>query len=114
MANAEDMGLEEVNTKIESLEGIIGTLQGRLGRLKQRRADLTCPFKVGDVLIDYQGQRARITEIRTTSRYGETYALAGVYLNKNGSVARNPGRDNDKPRYCVFYSFNEWKKEGGN
>jgi len=111
MKKPEDMTPQEIKTEIAELESQIGTRQARRGALRLRLALDACPYQVGEVLVNRQGERGRIDEIcASQSVLHEGYAMRGVYLKKDGTVAMNPGRDNTRPRTCGFYNWEDWKR----
>lgn len=115
MKKPEDMTPQEIKDEIFDLQSQIGTRQVRLGVLCLRLALDACPYQVGEVLINQHGERARIDDIRAPSIYGggfgKGYRMVGVYLKKDGTPAMNPGRDNQRPRACLFYDWEDWKKK---
>jgi len=111
MKKPEDMTPQEINAAIAELESQIGTRQVRHGALRLRLALDPCPYQVGEVLVNRQGERGRIDEIYASqSVLHEGYAMRGVYLKKDGTPQMNPGRDNQRPRLCPFYSWEDWKR----
>lgn len=116
MKKPEDMTPAEINAEIEDLEEQRGNINARLGALRLRLALVACPYQVGEVLANRHGDSGRIVEIYASRNIAvnQGYALRGVYLKKDGSPARNPGRDNTRLRICDFNSWEDWKRpEGG-
>lgn len=112
MKKPEDMTPAEIKAEIADLVERRGEIDGRLGALRLRLALDACPYQVGEVLVNRQGERARIDEIRASSSvlHEGGYALSGIYLKKDGTPAMNPGRDNERPRQCNFNSWDQWKR----
>ena len=102
----EAMTPAEINAEILDLEEKRGTIVRRLGALRLRLALDACPYHAGEVLINRHGERARIDEIYAD----DGYALSGIYLKKDGTPAMNPGRDNQRPRACLFHDWEDWKR----
>jgi len=111
MKTPEDMTPLEINQEVAALEGQRGKIVARLYSLRLRLALDACPYRVGEILVNRHGQRARINHITSASQYsvGPLYSLRGVYLKKDGAPARNPGRDNTRSRICRFDSWDKWK-----
>ena len=112
MKKPEDMTPAEINAEIEDLEEQRGTISGRLGALRLRLALDACPYQVGEILVNRNGDRSRIVEIYASRNVSisQGYAMRGFYLKKDGSPAMNPGRDNTRPRICEFYEYEDWKR----
>jgi len=105
MKKAEDMTPQEIAQEINALEDQRSDIGRRLGELRKYHAANECPFHVGDVLVDRREQRSVVKEIFGNSKgYGPAYGMRGVYLKKDGTEGK---------RHCAFYSFDDWKKEGG-
>jgi len=68
--------------------------------LEQLRAELLCPFKVGDVLTDKKGSKAVLKRISASS-WSRGYSMFGARLRK----------DNSEGRIAELYEWNEWGKE---
>lgn len=111
MKTPEDMTPQEINAEISNLRTQREQISGRLHALRLRLALDACPYQVGEVLVNRTGERGRIDEIGIPGNLdGQAFSLSGVYLKKDGTVAMNPGRDNLKPRFNPFYSWEEWKR----
>lgn len=114
MKKFEDMTHAEINAEIDALEEQRGRINDYLGELRRRLALDACPYQVGDVLVNKNGERARIDEIGADKIHRGQYRLVGLYLKADGTPARNPGRDNTSFRFCPFHEWNGWKRpEGG-
>jgi prepilin-type N-terminal cleavage/methylation domain-containing protein len=114
--NPEDMMPDEINTEISMLETQRAQINARLGALRLRLALDACPYQVGEVLVNRQGERARIDEVFAPQNIltrDRGYAMRGVYLKKDGTPAMNPGRDNTRPRSCPFSTWDDWKRPDG-
>jgi len=110
MKRPEDMTPTEINAEINDLEEQRGHISERLGALRFRLALDACPYQVGDVLVNRMGERARVDQIGPGEYFRGVYRLFGVYLKADGTPARNPGRDNTRPRTCRFNSWEDWKR----
>jgi hypothetical protein len=85
----------ELDQEISELERQISELMQRLSVLEQRRAEETCPFKVGDVVVTNDGHRGVVVQIRP-GYFGTKVRL----FKRDGSLGK---RTND------YYS---WKSTG--
>ncbi len=103
--DAELADLKKRKAKAEAL--IIAPLQTRIRTLEQKRADLLCPFKVGDVLVNNNNEHGRIEEVRPDDGH-KGFKLSGIYLKANGEPWKNPGHDNTRPRSCSFNDWEQW------
>ncbi len=110
LKKAEDMTPDEINAELDTLEEWQSGLIQRMAELRRRLALDACPYKEGEVLVSIHGERARIESISATQGPRGKYKLCGVYLKADGSPARNPGRDNTRPRACQFYEWDKWQR----
>ncbi len=97
--------MAEIDDRIDGLERQITAKELELGDLRRKRAIDSCPYVVGQVIVQgwgrQVGQRARITSINSDSgRAG--YRLCGAVLKKDGS---------DGKRIIYLYSFENWQPE---
>jgi len=85
-----------------------------ISKAERERALLVCPFEVGDILVNFHGERAQVETIEPPTSYNgdQGYNLTGFYVKKDGTPAMNPGRDNTRPRICTFWLYEPWQKEG--
>ena len=90
--------MSELNERIATLEGQKEQIQAELNPLYQQRAEDSCPFKVGDILVDERGRRARLMKIRPGWR--GVPSMWGQFLRKDGSE----GREGE------LYGFDGWKE----
>ena len=66
----------EYNKEIEDIEGL-------LYQLKQERANLSCPFLVGETIVRYEGQEYVISRI-TPKDWEPFFSLYGYRTKKDG------------------------------
>ncbi len=73
-------------------------------KLKAELAELTSPFKVGDIVEDETGTRFRVTRLNSRTWDGSQYVdqPAGIRLNKNGSEAYKDPRPIYSPNLTVI------------
>lgn len=103
--DAELADLKKRKAKAESL--IIAPLQTRIRTLEQKRAELLCPFKVGDLFVNLKNEHARLDEIRPDDGK-KGFRLVGIYLKADGTPWKNPGHDNTRARSCSFNDWEQW------
>lgn len=112
MKKPEELTPAELKAEIEALEIQKAATDERLDALLLRRALDACPYQVGDVLINFHGERARIDNISAPHYGGEGYDLEGVYLKKDGSPQGNPGGGSSKLyRHCSFTEYEHWARQ---
>ena len=72
----------------------------RLQGLEQLRAEVLCPFKVGDILTNQAGLRAIVKTI--SAGVFHDYEMRGARLRKDGSEGR----------MMTLYNWDNWRGEG--
>ena len=88
----------QYDAEIGELENLITKQRERLHLLKQKRAEETCQFKVGDKVINKRGQKGEVINIRDA--WGEGVAILGLY-KKDGTMGL---------RTSKTYSWESWRK----
>lgn len=78
--------LEELNAKIAEEKGVIDNANARLLKLRRQRAELTCPFKVGDRLTNGNGIDFQITRIRAGRWSSVFWSVFGKQVKKDGNL----------------------------
>ena len=94
--------IEELTGAIEGLDSQIKELECKRNSLAQERAELLCPFKVGDKVKRKQGSFL-ITVIadyiyRPNDKWALGYIMHGRWLKKDGTVSNRPAS-----------TFKEWR-----
>lgn len=84
--------------EIEDIENQRTDLYKRLSFLRQSRAEYLCPFKVGDLMVHSEREKAIITSI---SEDYFSYELRANRLRKDGTEGR----------IIKLYRFEGWKRE---
>ncbi|KKL98291.1 hypothetical protein LCGC14_1825920 [marine sediment metagenome] len=97
--------MAEIDDRIDGLERQITAKQLELGDLRRKRAIDSCPYAVGQVMVQgtgrQTGQRARITAI--FPYYDSVgYRLRAAVLKQDGS---------DGKRITELYSSENWQPE---
>ena len=93
MATQFDQEIAELDSQ---RKGIVA----RLSILRQNRAESLCPFKVGDLMNDNRGRKAKITDI-SPGYFSTDFELSGNRIKKDGTE----GRD------MRLYDWDNWKRE---
>ena len=101
--------LEMVESELKALKiarddilAQLDPIEKHIREYEQRRAELLCPYKVGDVLVNDRGERAQIVAIRRPGIFDKGYGLSGRYIKKDGTPWKN--------RTASFWS-GTWTKE---
>jgi hypothetical protein len=110
MKKPEDMTPHEIKDEIEILVARQAEDHGREYQLRLRLALDACPYKIGDVLVNRRGERARVDSIGIPSWRHNQFSISGVYLKADGTPWKNPGRDNNRPRSCGFDIQEDWSR----
>jgi hypothetical protein len=76
------MSIEELKANLKRETEELNRVNARVNELKLALAIAQCPYKIGDIVVNKKGKRARITEI--TTGY-QTYQLIGATIRKDGS-----------------------------
>lgn len=104
--------VKKIEVEILSLEGQIKSITERKQRLEQMYAELTCPYKVGDIVVCkgyvYSGQKGQVTVIKAKRvysvekhRYCPGWVVFMAILKKDGSTGLKIGQ----------FSSDQYKKE---
>ena len=81
----------QYDAEIRAIELQEHELDTRKRELLQLRAEALCPFNVEDILVNWKGQKARLTEIRSTGYFYEhskSYKLFGHFIRKDGKEGK--------------------------
>lgn len=73
----------------------IGRLQTEQRDLMERLAQLTCPFSVGDRVIDQHGNKAQVSRIapdRSWGEYSSEYVIFTKKIKKGGGLYTNENK----------------------
>lgn len=89
---------ELINTK-KNIECKINILQTELNKFEQMIAEMVCPFKVGDRLINRAGEIFVLQIIYADC--GDDYGMKGRKLKKEGVLGKV---------LRELYNFDGWKK----
>jgi len=112
---AELAELEERHKRVKEL--VLDPFDRRIRDLKKERAELCCPFQVGEILVNKHGERAQVESIEPgADRYGRgnaDYSLRGFFVKKDGTPWKASGRGRDHTRGCDFDLYGPWSKESG-
>ena len=83
------MNIDQLNAAIKEKEQQQMDLANQLGDLRQQKAEMLCPFKVGDVGIlngyTFKGYKAKIIKIR--AKYND-WCCDVVVLKANGDISK--------------------------
>ena len=83
------MNIDQLNAAIKEKEQQQMDLANQLGDLRQHKAEMLCPFKVGDVGIlngyIFKGYKAKIIKIR--AKYND-WRCDVVVLKANGDISK--------------------------
>jgi hypothetical protein len=88
------------DVEIRKLATEIEESKVKLTELKDLRANELCPFKVGDILINSNGKKAKVTAINSQGYAFDGYSMVGSIQLKNGEFS-------DKKLSRLF--ADEWK-----
>jgi len=91
-----------LDKQIKALEEQIDELREKLKNLKQEKAELLCPYRVGEILVDKHGRQAKLATIIPSS--WQDYEMIGTFLKKDGTEGKRTGE---------LYSWDGWKRQGG-
>ena len=78
------MNIDQLNAAIKEKEQQQMDVANQLGALRQQKAEMLCPFKVGDVGI-LNGYKAKIIKIR--AKYND-WCCDVVVLKANGDISK--------------------------
>ena len=73
----------QYDAEIGELKNSIDKLREKLFELKQKRAEETCEFQIGDKVVNKKGQAGEVMSIRDS--WGEGVAIVGLY-KKDGTM----------------------------
>ncbi len=73
----------QYDKEIDRLTDEIASRRKKLVELQQKRAEYYCPFKLGDILFDNKGRKAKLSKI--TPNNFDKYTLHAHYLKKDGA-----------------------------
>ena len=99
----------QFDKEIAELDSQRKGIVARLSILRQNRAESTCPFKVGDLMISsrqrgirassgIETRRAKVTDI-SPGYYGD-FKLSGNHIKKDGTEGRT----------MELYDWDNWKR----
>ena len=94
---------QELKKEIELKNKEIKAIMLEKNKVEGEYAKLKCPHKIGDVLIDNSGIKARLTKILFDSMFGVAYKLYGVKIKKNGE---------DYSHQSELHEYQGWKALG--
>lgn len=79
--------LAELEAEDEVLASQIRQLRNRKNEIRTQLAEIKSPFAVGDIVIDEEAVKYRVTKVTASSR-----RPAGIRLSKNGAEAHKDPR----------------------
>ena len=88
-----------LDEEIRALERTLEEARGKLRLLRQQRADLQSPFKIGQRLINKLGGVAEVTRIEPG--HSSDIIIFGQYIDANGSLAAER----------ILWERDNWKNE---
>jgi hypothetical protein len=95
------MTIEELTQEIDELNMQINELATKRGKLFQQRAEILCPYKVGDILTDNKGKRQAVI-VRISPFYNcIQYEIHGRWILKSGEQGKE----------THYLSLSEWPHE---
>jgi len=96
------MNKQELKDKIERRLLVLKTAQFDVDNAHQDYANLMCPYKVGGILVNNKGDKARLSRIEFASLSGIGFKLYGVKIKKDGS---------DYSFTTGLHGYQGWRKE---
>lgn len=76
--------IEEMAVEIEAIDREIEKLKDARRVKNQRRVELACPFKRGDIIQEQTGSKRKMRVIRPIPHY-DNYSIEGVRIKKDGT-----------------------------
>lgn len=77
----------DIDAEVEVLSSQVRQLRDRRNEITRQLAEIKSPFAVGDIVIDEEGVKYRVTKVTSSSR-----RPAGIRLSKNGAEAHKDPR----------------------
>jgi len=94
---------KKIVDQIESIEAKMNVLRNDKYECLKRLAEINCPFKKGDRLVDRNGKKAVVNQvIPIDSSYRDYFQLNLLNIKKDGNIGM---------RRIYFYDSDKWRKD---